>query len=185
MRSFVVVHTLDPVAPAVVAVGLGDPARVFAVFVIGHAVACPFLSYAVSDWCLLTIDPHWPALQGGCSRCGLSASGSRIGSAAGTLLGSLTVGFVQRAQMDSSTVGALTGPVMGSRLPAGRTSSAAGPRFQGVCAREAPCRIVGKWLRPVGHLNADHLAQAVVVVVFGGERTNDGLAGARWRRLAN
>ena len=90
-RGFV--HALDPIASAVVAVvGFGAlAARVLAVFVVGHAVACPLLSHR----CLLAACLRWPAVQGVVVAVGDLFPAYGVGLAAGPLQGSLAVGFAQ------------------------------------------------------------------------------------------
>ena len=90
-RGFV--HALDPIASAVVAVvGFGAlAARVLAVFVVGHAVACPLLSHR----CLLAACLRWPAVQGVVVAVGDLFPAYGVGLAAGPLLRSLAVGFAQ------------------------------------------------------------------------------------------
>ena len=90
-RGFV--QAFDPVASAVVAVvGFGAlAARVLAVFVVGHAVACPLLSHR----CLLAACLRWPAVQGVVVAVGDLFPAYGVGLAAGPLLRSLAVGFAQ------------------------------------------------------------------------------------------
>ena len=89
----VFVQAFDPVASAVVAVvGFGAlAARVLAVFVVGHAVACPLLSHR----CLLAACLRWPAVQGVVVAVGDLFPAYGVGLAAGPLQGSLAVGFAQ------------------------------------------------------------------------------------------